>query len=163
MIWHRDRITVAELLEAQAISFQCRCVSGWRICLHPFEKRWADVEAHSCIEIVAMLNFPIGTEHSRLSHRRVAFTVDPLIPVMERRSARLRVYLSGPGIFARRLVEVAMHDNGSTHLLRQALSESRMFGNTASRTSSSFASSLAFARSPLLPSRPRINRAQSEM
>src|SRR5678810_207052 len=81
MIWHRDRITVAELLEAQAISFQYRCVSGWRICLHPFEKRWADVEAHSCIEIVAMLNFPIGTEHSRLSHRRVAFTVHPLIPV----------------------------------------------------------------------------------
>jgi len=52
------------------------------------------------------------------------------LSVERHQGARLRVYLSGPGIFARWLVEVAMHDNGSTHLLRQTLSESRMLGKT---------------------------------
>lgn len=163
MVRHRDRVAVPELLDTPSIGFEYRCVSRRCVRLHPLEKRRTNIEAHRRIEIVTMFDFTIGAENSRLRHRSVALRFDPLIPVVKRRSGRLGVYLSGPGIFARRLIEMAVHDNGSTHLLRHTLRESRMFGKIASRTSSSFASSLAFAKSPLLPSSPRMSRAQSEM
>ena len=163
MVRHRKRVAVAEFLDAQSICLEYRCVSRRRVDLHPLEKRRTDIEAHRSIQIVPTLDFAIGTENPCLRHRSIALAVDALIPIVKWRSARLRVYLSRPGILAWRLVEMPMHDNGSTHLLRQTLSESRISGKIASRTSSCFESSRAFAKSPLLPSSPRMSRAQSEM
>src|SRR4029079_7034174 len=111
VIRHRNRISVPKSLHTQSVCFEYPCVGRRRVGLHPLEKCGANIEAHLCIQIVAMLDRTVWAENSRLCHWRVAFIIDTLIPVVERRSAWLRVYLSGPGIFARRLVEMAMHYN----------------------------------------------------
>ena len=163
VVGHRDRVTVSEPRRADPVRVQNGGVGLRRTRLQPLEERWPDVEAHRGVQVVPVLDAPVGTEHARARHRRVALAFDALVPVVKRRRARLAIHHAGPWVFARWLVEVAVHHHRSRHARRHSFSESRMLGKMASRTASSPASRRALSSSPSPPRSPCISFAQSEM
>jgi len=70
----------------------------------PTQKRRPEVEA----DVRVVIDRAIGQFDERVGF--VAFQVNPLVPVVKRRGARLPFDDPGPGILTRRLIEVTVND-----------------------------------------------------
>src|SRR5207249_8080073 len=90
MVRHRDGV-------ADAIGGEYGRVRLGGVALHPREQRGPEVKAQG----------PEGR-----GHRGVAFPLDALVPVVVGRGGRLTGDSAEPRVVARRLVEVAVNDDG---------------------------------------------------
>src|SRR6185369_7209227 len=107
----RDRVAMAlALTRAFAVRINNSSVGFGIVLFQPTEEGWAKVET----------NMPVVVNHCRRSIYRpceddrsvrpITLSVNALVPIMKRRSARLFFHDSRPGIFAGWLVEMAVDD-----------------------------------------------------
>ncbi len=101
--------------------------------LHPVEQRRSEIEAQELID---------------RDERLVRLPRDADVPVVIGRRRWLDIDLTGPGVFAGRLVEVSVNDNASVHLMTSAMLR-RTFGKTLSCAPS--ASTRCIVASSILP------------
>src|ERR1043166_2988844 len=78
----------------------------------PREKRRPEVEASRGVRVDDPLDPSGAVADPGMGIRAIALAVDPLVPVMMRRGARLPVDAAGPRILAGRLIEMAVDDEG---------------------------------------------------
>src|SRR2546423_12218153 len=77
--------------------------------LKPTQQCWAKVETD--VRVVIYKPLPCCSfVDANGSVRTIAFSMNALVPVVKRCGAWLLFYYSRPGIFARRLIKMAVHD-----------------------------------------------------
>ena len=132
VIGRGDRIALTEPFDAEPVAMEHRPVCLGRIALEPREQRRAGVEAQEVVGVDAG-RVRLGADRNR-GERGITLPRDARVPVVIRRGRRLAIDLPRPGVLARRLVEVCVHDDRRprAHPSTPAIA-SVTFGNRSSR------------------------------
>src|ERR1039457_4742698 len=105
------------ILAARLIAPAHRTISGFAMTLHPRGERGADVEID---RFVIVANVDDDALHRvRVRVGGIALAQNALVPICEWRGTGFRTDKSGPRIFARRLIKMAVNDQ-VTFLAHQA-------------------------------------------
>jgi hypothetical protein len=103
------------LKDALAISVHDGFVDVRRFAAQPGQERGADIEAHIREIIDPPLRLAVAIEQLGLGVDFVALLDYALVPVVERGRGGLFVDFSGPGIFAGRLIKMAVYRDEFLH------------------------------------------------
>ncbi len=93
-------------LRGEQVATPHRAIGDLAVALHPARQGGANVEVKQLVVVADPDDVPV--HDMGVSVGRVRLAQDALVPVVKRRGARLRSDEPGPGIFAWRLVEVAV-------------------------------------------------------
>src|SRR5580765_5193802 len=108
------------LKHAFAIGFDDARVSVSVMLIQPTQQCRTEIKIDVCVVVDELF---IGTclADANKCIGPITFEMNSLVPIVERRGARLRGNDSGPRIFARRLIEVAVNDERGHDRLKENL------------------------------------------
>src|SRR5438105_1506088 len=106
----RDRVAMSGALQSTlAIGIDDALVCVPVMLLKPTQQGWAKVETD--VRVVIYRPLPcFSFVDANESVRTIAFSMHALVPIVKRCGAWLVFYYSRPGIFARRLIKMAMNN-----------------------------------------------------
>src|SRR5579871_5801280 len=114
----RDGAAVAIVSFATELVGRNDARGGFRVGnFEPSHQRRPEVETQVGVVVYDALDLALAVNDARVRVRAVALRVDALVPVMRRTRALFALDRSGPRIFARRLIEMAMNDDRGHDLL----------------------------------------------
>ncbi len=105
-----DRSTFAVAVEDSLVT-----LGGVR--LHPRKQSGAEVKTDSRITVNNLSDLKLRIENPRRAVRQIALPGDALIPVVMRTGRILSFDSFQPGVFARRLIKMAMNAGKTLHVL----------------------------------------------
>jgi hypothetical protein len=105
----RDRIPVAQTLEAFPVRFKNLLINERPLPLYPGKERGAEIETEERVVVEDIEDLSLSIDDPRIGIGPITFEGDPFIPVMKRLSARLTFNGLQPGIFSGGLIEMTVN------------------------------------------------------
>ncbi|SBW09156.1 hypothetical protein KL86DPRO_50084 [uncultured delta proteobacterium] len=108
VVYLGDGVAVPPALQGSRIRLQDTAVNRGFVALQPVQQRRPDVEAHPFVAVADLDYFAAVADTVRPADGAVAFRDDTLVPMPHGRGGRLDEDAAEPGIFAGRLIKMAV-------------------------------------------------------